>query len=124
MSQRDAYFQDVVDDRDRTSVGVYQTSQTYYSEDRLSDKRPQDFRARGLSFSSWAFAFEEDSSSLCGRITSMSDLALDGAACGAGLTPDVPQAMIRIDTSRTYQVGLRRLDKYACLIFVFVSVIV
>lgn len=118
MSQRDAYFQDIVDDRDRTDVGVYQTSFTFYSEDRLSDMRPQDFQARGLSFPKWPFAFTPDHSSssdadddadadadaVCSGIDSMSDLALNGAACGAGLTPDVPQAMIHIDTSKTYQV--------------------
>jgi hypothetical protein len=106
MSQRDAYFQDVLDERDRTSVGVYQTSQTYYSEDRLSNKRPEDFEARGLTFAASPFQFVADSAeAACGDIYSMEDLSVDGAACSEGLAPDVPQAIININTGRTYQVG-------------------
>ena len=116
MSQRDAYFQNIADERGRTDVGVYQTSQTYYSEDRLSDMRPEDYQARGLSFPLWSFAFTSDhpssssSSSVaaCSGIDSMSDLAVEGVTCGEGLTPDVPQAMISIDTSKKYQVERRR----------------
>lgn len=103
MSQRDAYFQNVMDERDRTSVGVYQTSQTYYSQDRLSDMRQEDFKSRGLLFPSRPFAFVGDSSP-CSGVHSMSDLNLDGAGCVDGLTADVPQAILHINTSKTFQV--------------------
>mmetsp|Transcript_4108 Transcript_4108/g.7528 ORF Transcript_4108/g.7528 Transcript_4108/m.7528 type:complete len:485 (-) Transcript_4108:1403-2857(-) len=102
MSQRDAYFQDVIDERDRTSVGVYQTSQTYYSQDRLSDMRQDDLKARGLTFPYRPFAFEKEDSA-CSGIDSMKDLSVEGGECSDGLSADVPQAMLHINTSKTFQ---------------------
>lgn len=104
MSQRDAYFQDVINERDRTSVGVYQTSQMYFSQDRMSDMRQEVFKSRGLTFPSRPFAFAADPSP-CTDIHSQRELSLDGAHCVEGLSPDVPQAILQINTSQTFQVG-------------------